>query len=209
MDKMKKFWIVILTSLLLLVSLSACSENKGQNGNFDDSKTYMLNQPVLELSVGESFALQVLDLTGTKVTWTSEQSHIASVDENGTVTAHAPGTAKIVAKFNGKTLECTVYADVALVPAYSLAITNVEPVNGVYTLRLMKGSEFTLETALVGCEENVTVTAMSNDSANVGVNGLTVSANGVTESAVITLSCEYQSKTYSVECTIIVEEVAA
>ena len=206
MDKMKKFWIVILSSFLLL--FSACTPNKPQNGSFDDSKTYVLNQPVVELSVGDSFTLEVINLTGVKVEWTSEQSHIASVDENGKVTANAPGTAKIVAKFHGKVLECTVYTDVALVPVYTLSIANVEPVNGAYALRLIKGSAFTFETTLIGCEENVTVTAISSESANVSVNGLTVTANGVTQTAVVTLSCEYQGKTYSAECAIIVEEVA-
>ena len=58
---------------------------------------------------GEAFTLIVKGVAaGTEVLWTSENEAIASVDENGTVTAVAPGTVKVFARIGEAELTCWV-----------------------------------------------------------------------------------------------------
>ena len=59
--------------------------------------------------VGESFRLSVENLPeGEKVTWSSEDIYVASVDENGLVTAVGPGTIRVAAQAGETTLYCWV-----------------------------------------------------------------------------------------------------
>lgn len=74
-----------------------------------------LNKPALELNVTETEQLQAIllpeDTSIQNVNWISEQPKIASVDENGLVTAHKAGTAKITATTcdgSNLTAECIV-----------------------------------------------------------------------------------------------------
>lgn len=95
------------------------------NNAGSDSKelTLTVNQPVtgvtldkttLELIVGNSATLKAIvapaDATNNTVTWASNNTAIATVDENGKITAVAPGTATITAttEDGGKTATCTV-----------------------------------------------------------------------------------------------------
>lgn len=70
--------------------------------NFDVSETYQLVAQVLspEIPVADSFP-QELVLTGRTVTWTSGTPATATIDNDGLVTAVAPGTTTIVARCEG------------------------------------------------------------------------------------------------------------
>ena len=58
---------------------------------------------------GESFTLKVTNLpAGAEVTWSSEDEDIATVDENGKVTAVSGGTTYITAEVNGNTARMVV-----------------------------------------------------------------------------------------------------
>lgn len=61
----------------------------------------------LELSKGETFTLDVLG-TDSNIKWYSNKNSVASVDENGVVTANASGTAKIIAEVDGTLVRCIV-----------------------------------------------------------------------------------------------------
>lgn len=71
-----------------------------------------LNKSTLSLKVGESETLTVEvtpKSTSTKLTWSTDNKSVATVDKNGKVTAKKGGTATIAVKTaNGKTAECKV-----------------------------------------------------------------------------------------------------
>ena len=78
-----------------------------------EADSITLNTVSINMLVGENLALTATVLpentTDKTVSWTSSDGNIASVDENGTVTAANTGTATVTATtVNGKTAECTV-----------------------------------------------------------------------------------------------------
>lgn len=67
-----------------------------------------LNKTSLILENGESAVLTATSSTGHKVTWKSAKTSIASVSENGKVTAKKPGTTTVTAKVDGTSVNCKV-----------------------------------------------------------------------------------------------------
>ena len=85
------------------------NQNSATTGNF---KFNTSDPNEMMLSVGESFGLQLRDenrkaLSGVK--FTSSNSNICSVTENGTVKGVAYGNATIDAEYNGVIYKCKVY----------------------------------------------------------------------------------------------------
>lgn len=72
-----------------------------------------LSQTEATLAVGETLSLaaerQPADATDTAIVWQSSDPAIAAVDQNGTVTAVAPGTATITASCGEITAECGIH----------------------------------------------------------------------------------------------------
>jgi len=95
-----------------------------------------LDKSSLNLKVGESQAITAKvspdNASDKKVTWSSSDSKVATVDDNGKVSAVAPGTAVITVKTSdgGKTATCSV-----TVEAISVEGVSVEP----KTLELKEG----------------------------------------------------------------------
>ncbi len=56
-----------------------------------------LDKTEAELEVGEQMELECMNKTKKQLTWSSTNEHVATVDQNGMVTAKEPGNAKIVA----------------------------------------------------------------------------------------------------------------
>lgn len=111
----------------------------GMNAYFNNIKTYstaefegiVLDREEAVLAEGESLTLiATLSelLTGTKVIWTSSLEEVATVTQNGVVTAHKAGNATIIATVNGKSVRCEI---------------TVKPVIGI-----AEGSEKELTTAI-------------------------------------------------------------
>ena len=71
-----------------------------------------LNTNILELKEGDTATLHATvspwNATDQTVTWTSSNPSVASVDQNGKVTALQEGTAVITAKAGDKTATCSV-----------------------------------------------------------------------------------------------------
>lgn len=90
-------------SLLLVFS---CEEEKVKISSLT------LNQTSIEMEVGESAKLsatiQPEELAGAPVSWSSSDKTIATVTEDGTVTAIAAGQADITALADGKSAKCSV-----------------------------------------------------------------------------------------------------
>lgn len=66
-----------------------------------------LNKSTMTLSAGKKGTFKVTG-SSAKVTWSSSNGKVATVNSKGTVTAKAAGTAKITLKSGGKTYACTV-----------------------------------------------------------------------------------------------------
>lgn len=62
------------------------------------------------INVGEKFTLKIIGKSG-KITWSSSDKKIATVDKNGKVTAKKEGTAIIKATIGKTTYTCTVYVE--------------------------------------------------------------------------------------------------
>ena len=103
-----------------------------------------LNQTELPLTPGETSALTATvapdNATDRTVTWASSDVNVATVDETGTVTAVAPGTAIITATANdgsGKSASCEVtvaypYVPPIVNPSYGVTVAPTD--NGVVTV---------------------------------------------------------------------------
>lgn len=84
-------------------------------------KSIILNKNNIELEAGTTADALVLTLNpsdatveNTEIKWESLNTAVATVDENGVVTAIAPGTAIVRATLAGKTADCTVNVKVTL-----------------------------------------------------------------------------------------------
>ena len=98
--------------------------------------TYAISKSSVQLEVGESETLSVT-VTPNKsisVTWTSSAPAVATVD-NGVVTAVAPGSAKITASVDGKSLTCDVTV-VKPAPLFTLTPSGTQDLEAGKTLQL-------------------------------------------------------------------------
>ena len=104
-----------------------------------DVTMVMLNRNSLDMIVGDEFTLVAtiipVNATVQTIQWSTSDSSIATVDEEGKVIAIKEGGAKIVAYVDGKTAECNV--TVSYIPVQS--ITFDKP-----SLALYEGEEYTL-----------------------------------------------------------------
>lgn len=90
-------------------SLNGTTENSGE-------ESYTLSNYDVTMSIkGEYFRLTLKDPTGKKVTglvWTSGDTSICTVDENGVVTAVSKGTTTVSTEYEGTTYECIVRCNI-------------------------------------------------------------------------------------------------
>lgn len=110
-----------------------------------------LNKTTLDLTIGGSETLNATVLpdnaTDKTVTWTSDNSAVASVDSNGTVTAVSAGTATITATAGGQSATCAVN------------VTNSVVATDAFTFAISANAE----KVTVGSNVTITVTANSED----------------------------------------------
>ena len=123
-----------------------------------DVASVSLDRSQLTLAMGDTDTLTATvkpdDATNPAVTWSSSAPGIASVDQNGTVTAAGVGEATITATAGGKSATCKVtvtYADVTSVTLDK------------ETLDLTKGDTATLKATVLPDTANQTVTWESSD----------------------------------------------
>ncbi|MDE6580561.1 MAG: Ig-like domain-containing protein, partial [Ruminiclostridium sp.] len=158
-----------------------------------------LNKNELSLEKGESAELTATvepeDATDKTVTWTSSDEKVATVDENGKVTAIAAGAATITAKAGDKSATCEV---TVTVPVTGITLDKTE-------LSLEKGESAEL-TAAVEPEDatDKTITWTSSDE-----KVATVDENGkVTAIAAGTATITAKAGDMSATCSITVTEKA-
>ncbi|MDO4321640.1 MAG: GDSL-type esterase/lipase family protein [Lachnospiraceae bacterium] len=90
--------------MVLLCALSFCTFSSGAASS---SKKVALNKTSIKMTKGRTEKLRLLNAKGT-VEWKSSKKSVAVVSKTGKITGVSAGTAKITAKYKGKTYRCTV-----------------------------------------------------------------------------------------------------
>ena len=112
---MKKLLFLITTTAILTTALASCS--KDENTKKEDTihvTGVALTPPTTEMTPGGTLTLTATvlpdDATNKTISWTSNALTVATVNDNGLVTAVAPGTAVITVttQDGNKTAACTV-----------------------------------------------------------------------------------------------------
>ena len=158
-----------------------------------------LNQTTLELIAGKEATLTATvkpdDATNKTVTWSSNNETVATVDNNGKVTAKAAGEAIITAKVGDKQATCNVKVTAAEVAVESVTLDQS-------SLELIAGKEATL-TATVKPESatDKTVTWTSDKLEIAAVEGGTVTAKAE-GTATITVTTVDGGKTATCKVTV-------
>lgn len=130
-----------------------------------------LDQTSISIEEGESVTLSATvnpeDATDKTVTWSSSNESIASVDQNGKVTAIKEGNATIAAKAGEKEAMCSVTVNKKVIPVTSITLDKE-------SLTLFVGNEVTLTATVLpddATDKTVTWTS-SNTSAAIVENGV-------------------------------------
>ena len=160
-----------------------------------------LNQTTLSLKIGEKETLQAMvspeNATTKNISWSSDKTDVATVDENGNVSANSVGTATITAKAGEQSATCTVTVKEKIIPVESITLDQSEK-----TLNI--GETVTLKaTVSPDNATNKSVTWSSDDEAVA-----TVDTNGkVTAKSVGTATITATAGDKSATCTITVNPI--
>ncbi len=210
---LKRCFILFTGILMLAIGLCGVACNSASSSsNSEEKPTYVLNQPLLELNVGETFALCVLSSEDKTVAaqFSSTMPEIASVAANGEVTANKIGETKITASVNGQTLTCIVRISVKMQAVPELVLQGMRKTGDNYSLTLMKGTQYTVNPTLRADGESLSVeiTATSDTPQSVKIENNVITAQGVAENVKLTFRCTYEAETYETICYVRVEEVS-
>ena len=159
-----------------------------------------LDKSSLELTEGETATLTATvkpdNATNKTVTWSSSNASIATVDQNGKVTAVAEGTATITAKAGEKTATCTVAVKKNVVAVESITLDKS-------SLELTEGETATLVATVK--PDNATNKTVTWSSSNASV--ASVDANGtVTAVAEGTATITAKAGDKTATCTVTVKK---
>ncbi len=91
-----------------LLSISACATKNTPSSQDDIQTTIELSQTILEMDVFDEFTLDVVTTGVGKITWTSGDTSIATVDEKGVIKAVGEGVTQITAKQKNATASCSI-----------------------------------------------------------------------------------------------------
>ena len=205
---MKKIFLPFLIFIISLTSaftFGACNGN-GDNGKADYKRyTVALNQYDIELNVGETFGLETKKYNEkgknediSKIEYSVEADEVASVDENGVITAKQSGSTYINVEADGIEVACFI------------TVRSGEQLNGlviVFTGQLYKGLSLQAYAYIyeygvrVGSPEQISFSGSDEEKATVTESGL-VTGRNVCDDLVISASCEYNGKSYSAYKTV-------
>ena len=143
---------------------------------------------------GETFSLNLVNMTGNEVTWTSSDTDVATVSD-GVVTAVSNGTAVITATSESNSKKCYL-----TVNAENTGVSIVEPyVTGAPN----KTVQLTLETTNGIAPSDVTWTSSNTGCATVDDSGLVkIVGSGANVYGTITASAVKDGVTYSDKCAV-------
>ena len=172
--------------MVFAMALVGC-EVFDNSGSSEAEKTVLTAKTEMTLEVGESANVDAVVTPEAEITYTTSDDTVATVDENGLVTAVAEGTADITVMADGETVKCVVtvphvytYEVTFEKEAYELFVGGEAEVN--YTVTA-DGNEYTLAEG-----DSVTVTVESAEVAtceNNVVTGVAVGNTAITATAVL------------------------
>ena len=128
-----------------------------------------INQPSAEMIIGETLQLSASVLPANaidkEVTWATSKKSVASVDQNGLVTALSEGVSTISAMAGGKTGTCTITVSKGYIAVESISLDYSE-------LPLVEGDEFVLKATIKPDDAtNNTISWSSSDNSIAIVDG--------------------------------------
>ena len=196
---MRKLYIPLASALILVFS---CEKTPEEMAVTDVS----IDRLSAELVVGETVQLSATvtpsDATDQSITWTSSKKTVATVSNNGLVTALAEGRSTIKASVGGKASICVVKVYKEYVAATSVALDN-------NSISLVKGQSKTLiATVKPDDTTNKTIswTSSAPGVASVDSNGKVTAISG--GSATITAKVDDQQATCIVTVTVTPESIS-
>lgn len=192
----------LLSASLLLLAVFACTPTlEPENGKEPEQTTeiavqsIVLNTTSLSLQPGETFALsgtvQPDNATIHSVSWKSSNDNVATVSQEGNVTAVSEGNCVITVAVDGVKAECDVTVAIVRIPVTSVSLSQT-------SADLLVGESLQLNATVLpdnATDKTVTWTTSNADVASVD-NGLVTALNA--GDAVITAS----SGNYSATCTL-------
>lgn len=188
MSLIKKGTVAGITAVLLCVSFlfAACGESESDAGN-----QYTLNYAQLSLKIGESERLELsgngmIILEG--IEWSSSVASVATVDENGRVTAVGAGESDITALYGGEAYLCRV----SVGEAQTISLSETE-------LYLTEGDTATLSLLRGSAELTEGVTWASSDPAVATVENGDIGCLSAGKTAIV---AEYDGKFYECDLTV-------
>ena len=126
----KKLAVVFIATILLFGYICVFNSDDG----YAATKKIHLKKTTISLVAKKTYQQKLIDKKGktikaTKVKWKSKKTAVAKINKKGKVTAVKPGTAKMTAKYKGKTYKFTV--KVKTVPVSSITATKSSVTLGV------------------------------------------------------------------------------
>ena len=165
---------------------TGCNEkNQNNQGGEQSSQVYILSALKKTIAVDGEYQLSVVDLPkGTNVTWSVNDTKVASVTENGLVKGLKVGKTKVIARVGNQVLECEITVQVMLEEYLEIVFPN-EPDNQI---SLERGGSYTFAPELSNGDKNVQYTITSSSS-SILVSGLKITAISAVSNATITITC--------------------
>ncbi len=196
---MRKFIIPLVSALILVPSC----ENAPEEITVTE---VTISQPTVELVVGETVKLSATikpsDATDQSISWISTSIGIATVANDGLVTAVAEGKATIKATAGGKSASCAVTVSKKPVPVSTVTLNKT-------SLALTKGESKTLTATVTPADatsKSVSWTSSNPSIASVDSKGkVTGTGNG---SATITAKVDDKEATCAVTVTVPIESIS-
>ena len=201
MHKRKSLLFIIFVLCLTIVSLTgvACNNNE-TSSDVPQKNDYAISELEIELEVDSTFQLQVISNVSytEEVLWESENFSIATVGVDGVVTGKNIGVTRIVAKIDGKTF----YTKVTVVDNYDfvpeLVLDGEVLTDGNYEITILKNGYYSLSPQLKNVDDVVDFTITSSDTSVQVLDAYKIKGIFVKDNVKLTISCVYQSKSYSI-----------
>ncbi len=204
-----KLVVVILLSITVLFTFGCKKPTSSTKGKI----TYVLYQVEITLQVGQTQQIEVLRSDNKPVTdpieWEILNLNVATVDNNGLITAKTPNITYLNVIVGEQKLQCKIIVQNPSIPSPVLSLDGLMDNDGVYEINLWRGGSYQLipvlrndGTIVENAEISVTTT-----SDKISVSNTTINADNVCENAVVTVNCEYEGTSLSLTVYVSVSEI--
>lgn len=191
------FFILILCLGIVFSVGFACNKEESE---IEPQIEYGINEVEIEIKVDSTFQLKILSNIPytAEVVWESENPSIATVDVNGVVTGENIGITRVVSRVDEKIF----YTKVSVVENYEfipeIVLDGEVLTNDIYTINILKNDYYTFSPILRNVDESVDFNITSSDNAVQVLESLRIKGISIKKNVELKISCEYQSKNYSI-----------